>query len=57
MKLFAFLVSAVLFVGSFLMFGYGVAIGEAAGAWLFAGGIIAVSASLMIPFHLLETLD
>ncbi len=57
MKLFAFLVSVVLFVGSFLMFGYGVAIGEAGGAWLFAGGIIAASVSLMIPFHLLENFD
>lgn len=57
MKLFVFLICLILFVGSFLMFGYGVAIGEAAGAVLFAGGIIAASVSLMIPFHLLEKLD
>lgn len=57
MKMFAFLVSVVLFVGSFILFGYGVAIGETLGAWMFAGGIVAVSASLMIPFHLLEKLD
>ena len=57
MKVFAFVVALAFFVGSFLLFGYGI---EADGAWryiLFGGGLLAVAISLAIPFHLLEKFD
>ena len=58
MKIFAFLVCLGLFVGSFGLFGYAFAMTE---AWLqislFSAGLLAVAASLMIPFHLLEKFD
>ena len=62
MKIFAFLVCLGLFVGSFVLFGYAFAVdGEILfvhnSTWLFFGGLLAVAASLMIPFHLLERLD
>lgn len=57
MKVFAFLVSFVLFVGGILLFGYAFAVGPDWHALTFAGGIAAISVSLMIPFHLLERLD
>lgn len=57
MKLFVFLVCLVLFVGSFLLFGYAFAVPEPLNVILFASGIAAVSASLMIPFHLVEKFD
>ncbi len=57
MKVFAFLVSLALFLGGFALFGYAFTFGEDLHAVAFFGGILAVSASLMIPFHLLERLD
>lgn len=57
MKLFAFLVALVLFLGGFALFGYAFAF---EGPWnivSFAGGIAAVSLSLMIPFHFLGRAD
>jgi hypothetical protein len=57
MKLFAFLVALILFVGSFALFGYAFSVPAAASPWLFFGGIIAVCVSLAIPFHLLEKAD
>ena len=63
MKVFAFLVALVFFVGSFLLFGYAFAVPSVevlfidSRAWLFGFGIIAVCLSLMIPFHLLEKFD
>jgi hypothetical protein len=57
MKLFAFLVSLGLFVGSFVLFGYAFALGEPLNIGLFLAGILAVSVSLGIPIHLLEKFD
>lgn len=58
MKLFAFLVALVLFVGSFVLFGYAFSFGESFAAFaMFFAGIVAVSLSLVIPFHVLERLD
>ena len=57
MKVIAFVVSVVLFVASFLMFGYAFALAEPFNLILFFAGIVAVSLSLVIPFHLLERLD
>ena len=57
MKVFAFLVSFVLFVGGILMFGYAFAFGPEWHTLVFTGGIAAISLSLIIPFHLLERLD
>lgn len=57
MKVIPFIVSLVLFVGSFLMFAYAFAVDDAFRALLFGGGIVAVSLSLAIPFHLLERIE
>jgi len=57
MKVFAFLVSFVLFVGGILLFGFAFAFAPEWHALGFAGGIAAISLALMIPFHLLERLD
>jgi hypothetical protein len=57
MKIFAFLVCLGLFVGSFVLFGYAFAVGDGWNIVLFSGGLLAVAASLMIPFHLLEKFD
>ncbi len=57
MKVFAFLVSLALFLGGLALFGYAFVFPEGWMGWAFGGGIVAVSLSLMIPFHLLERLD
>ena len=57
MKLFAFLVALILFVGSFVLFSYAFSVPEAAAGWVFFSGIAAVSLSLAIPFHLLGKAD
>ena len=57
MKVFAFLVSFVLFVGGILMFGYAFAVSPEWHILTFIGGVAVISVSLMIPFHLLERLD
>lgn len=57
MKVFVFLISLALFVGGLLLFGYAFAFDPAWHTITFVGGIAAVSASLMIPFHLLERFD
>jgi hypothetical protein len=57
MKIFAFLVCLGLFVGSFVLFGYAFAVGPGWDTVLFSAGLLAVAASLMIPFHLLEKFD
>ena len=57
MKVFVFLVALVIFLASFVLFGYSFAV---EGIWqsvLFFGGIVAVSVSLAIPFHLLPAAD
>ncbi len=55
MKVFVFLVAFVLFLGSFALFGYAFTFDN--GFWqaaMFFAGIVAVSLSLAIPFHLLQ---
>lgn len=56
MNIVAFVLGAVLFLGGVVLFGY---------AWdgsnfeglVFAAGILAVSASIALPFHLLKRVD
>jgi hypothetical protein len=57
MKIFAFLVCLALFIGSFVLFGYSFAVGDGWDMVLFFAGLLAVAASLFIPFHLLEKFD
>jgi hypothetical protein len=53
MKVFAFLVSLLLFLGGMALFGYAFDAAEGWHAIVFAAGIAAISVSLMVPFHLL----
>ena len=58
MKVFVFLVCLALFVASFALFAF--AFTFDGGLWqsvTFFAGILAVSASLAIPFHLLQRTD
>lgn len=57
MKVFAFVVSLVIFVASFLAFGYAFAVEAPFHYVLFGLGLVGVCVSLIIPFHLLERLD
>lgn len=57
MKVLAFLFSLALFLGGLALFGYAFTFGADLHALVFAGGIAAISVSLMIPFHLLERFD
>ncbi len=57
MKVFAFLVSIVLFLGGIALFGYAFTFGPDWYTLVFVSGIVAISLSLMIPFHLLDRLD
>jgi len=57
MKVVAFVVSLILFVGGLALFGYAFDVPEGAHIWVFAGGIAAVSLSLVLPFHLLGRFD
>jgi len=57
MKVFVFLVSLALFLGGMLLFGYAFAFDPSWHAIAFVGGILTISVSLMIPFHLLERFD
>lgn len=57
MKLFAFLVSLALLIGSFALFGYAFAFGDHLNFWLFLAGIGAASLAFAIPFHVLEKFD
>lgn len=57
MKIFAFVVALGLFIGSFVLFGYAFAVPEGWNLALFFAGLIAVSISLAIPFHVLELFD
>jgi len=50
MKYFAYVISMVLFVGGILLFGYAFSV-PSIEAILFFLGIIAVSLSLYLPFH------
>lgn len=57
MKIVAYVVSLVLFLGSFALFGYATEVDSGLHFVFFGGGILAVSLALAIPFHLLERLD
>ncbi|WP_181408982.1 hypothetical protein [Schumannella soli] len=57
MKVFAFLICLVLFVGAFFLFGYAFDAPEPFHLVIFASGLVAIALSLIIPFHLLEKLD
>jgi hypothetical protein len=51
MKYFAYVISMVLFVGGILLFGYAFQVPDFQ-AVVFVGGILAISLSLFLPFHL-----
>jgi len=57
MKLVAFLIALILFLGSFLLFGYAFTVPESVAPWMFFSGIIAICISLAIPFHWLRKAD
>ncbi len=57
MKVVVFLVSLVLFVASFALFGYAFSFGDPWNGIIFFVGVLAASVALMIPFHLLEKFD
>lgn len=57
MKVVAFVVSMVIFVGSLLLFGYAFVVGAGWNYVLFGLGLVGISLALVIPFHLLERLD
>lgn len=57
MKVVVFLVSLVLFVASFVAFGYAFSYDGWTAAAIFGGGIALVSLAYAIPFHLLEKFD
>lgn len=56
MKLIAFLIAMVLFVGGMISMGYAFE-PDAAHFELFFGGVLAISLSLAIPFHILKRID
>lgn len=53
MKVFVFLVSFAIFLGGLALFGYAFTFVDHWNTAAFLGGILAVSAGLAIPFHLL----
>jgi hypothetical protein len=57
MKLFAFLVAIVLFLGGLALFGYAFTFTDGWNTLAFVVGIAAVSVSLMIPFHIMGRAD
>jgi hypothetical protein len=55
-KIIAFVIALVLFVGGMMLFGYAFEPNAEHGI-VFFGGIIAVTLSLAIPFHVLKRID
>jgi hypothetical protein len=55
-KIVAFVIALALFVGGIVLFGYAFEPGVSH-AIVFFAGIVAVSLSLAIPFHLLKRID
>jgi hypothetical protein len=53
MNVIAFLVSIILFVGSFLLFGYAFEVTSPYDLLLFGGGLLAILLSVLIPFQFL----
>ena len=56
MNIIAFVVGAVLFVGGIVLFGYSWD-GTNFDPFTFVGGVLVISASIAIPFHLLKRID
>lgn len=56
MRVLAFVIAIVFFLGGMLLFGYAFE-APAAQAVIFFSGVIAVVVSLAIPFHILRGLD
>lgn len=56
MNIVSFVIGAVLFIGGIIMFGYSWD-GTVFDPFVFAGGILAISAGIAIPFHLLKRVD
>jgi hypothetical protein len=56
MNLFAFIIGLALFIGGFLLMGYSFYVVGFEGAVFFAG-ILAVSAGLALPVHILKRID
>ena len=57
MKVAVFLVSLVLFLGSFVAFGYAFSYDGWTAVAVFGGGILLASIAYAVPFHLLEKFD
>jgi hypothetical protein len=57
MKLVAFVIALILFLGSFPLFGYAFSVPVAVAPWMFLAGIVAICISLAIPFHWLRKTD
>jgi len=60
MKVVVFVISLLIFVGSLVLMGYAFQVGEQSGVAamaMFLGGILGVSLSYAVPFHLLEKFD
>ncbi|MCU1550126.1 MAG: hypothetical protein JWR36_686 [Glaciihabitans sp.] len=53
----AFVIAFILFVGGILLFGYAFDAGEQLRAIVFVGGLVAITLSVAIPFHLLKRTD
>lgn len=56
MNILAFIVGAVLFVGGIVLFGYGWDGTEFHPA-VFVAGLLAITSSIVIPFHILKRID
>lgn len=57
MNVILFVFCSILFVGSFLLFGFAFEFPAPIDQIMFVGGILGVSASFAIPFHLLTRTD
>lgn len=56
MNILAFVIGAVLFVGGIVLFGYGWD-GTVFHVPVFVAGLVAITASIVIPFHILKRID
>ncbi len=57
MNVVAFIISGVLFFGSFVMLGYSFELADPYNTILFLGAMAAASIALAIPFHWMKRLD
>jgi hypothetical protein len=57
MNILAYVVSAILFFGSWLLLGYSFVLPSPLNLGMFLAGILVASVALMIPFHVLGKLD